>query len=132
MPRPLFCGDPMCKQAVAIPAGSRWPFFCPSCSAALYPHDVMERLHKNEIEPRATELMTDSGGKRVPIGSKELDAKSTHAGGGAAAGGDLDKILDMVDVDPKATAAARRRRSLVIAGVIALIAVIVLFLVFRH
>ena len=115
----LFCGDPMCKRPVTIPAGTSWPFFCPSCAAALYPRDLKDKLVRDDLKPRAMDLMTDSRGMRVPIDAAQLEKGTRSASPRAKAGPtDLDAILDMVDIDPAAAASARRRRMLLVVSLV--------------
>jgi hypothetical protein len=130
MSTPLFCGDPMCKKPVAVPASARWPFYCPSCHASLYPNDELERLAANELAPRAMPLMTDAGGSRAPVDSKQLQGKTPKAAKAPEA--DLDRILQMVDVDPRANAARRRTRVLAIVAAVGILVLIALLLLLRH
>jgi hypothetical protein len=104
----FYCGEALCKTAVTVPTGASppWPIRCPACGTALYPTDVLDRLPASELEPKRAELLTERGGRRVAVASRELDAsrpafasaprsKSAHA-----PADDADRILAMVDLGP--------------------------------
>lgn len=130
----LFCGDPMCKRSVPIPPATRWPLFCPACAAALYPKDLKDKLPRDDLKPRAMDLMTEAGGSRVPMDSKQAEMLIGSPKPGAAAGpANLDNILRMVNIDPEAAAAARRRRlAIIVSLVVAVVVLAVYFGFLRH
>ena len=100
MAHAFFCGDPLCKRPVE-PPGTRWPFFCPTCAAALYPLDVKMRVYQRDLEPRATLRMTESRGVRVPFETTSAipcDRRTT-----------IDTVFEKIDVAPGAQLSTRQQ-----------------------
>lgn len=120
----VFCGESLCKKLVAPtpPRTGPWPVRCGACRTALYPADLLARLPPNELEPSSAELMTERGGKRVAVSSKDLqEATATIA---PADDADVDRILAMVELDPAGAEARRaRRRTVSIAGLVLVVVV---------
>lgn len=129
----LYCGQALCKSRVTI-ANLRWPARCDRCGAALYPIDVLDRLPANELEPERAELMTERRGVRVSITTAEL-GKSASRRQPEDEDDAADRILAMVELDPRGAAARKSRRSTWIAASAGLallaVAAIVLLLVTR-
>ena len=89
----LFCGDPMCKQAVGTTAQvTCWPVQCTSCGATVYPVDDLRAAEWSKVDTNRTVAMVERGNLRLPYPKdgrvKEPDPEP-----------DLDSILRIVDGD---------------------------------
>jgi hypothetical protein len=89
-----YCSDPLCKRAVALPAGNTWPVRCDACGTMLYPADVLERMLPQDLAPKPGTLMGDRGGRRVALGSADLPAAGDDPS--------VASVLAMVDTAPPA------------------------------
>jgi hypothetical protein len=135
----LFCGEALCKKAVALPAGyASWPLRCPACGTALYPVDILARTPLNELEPKRAALATKRGGQRRDVTSAELsrpeqargragrDAPAGPSASATTSSDGVDRILAMVDLD---AAPPARRHPVLRWGWLGLVAAVLVAIV---
>lgn len=108
----IFCGDALCKKPLAGTPSREgpWPVRCPSCSAPLYPEDILAKTPSRLVEPNRALLMTQKGSGRVALNASDLAPGPADTAPSVEER--VDRLLDMVAV-PGASPANPSNRTVV-------------------